>query len=431
MGETVMAGRGVVLAHPGTGAFVQHTARGLQEAGLLRAYVTTFAYRPGSVTGRALRLGLGMATRDPDRLLRRRQVTEVSDEFVVSYPLPEFLRMLVQKGHLGAVATDVVWEATELWFDRTVTTRHVRGARGVYAYDHSALCAFKTARAQGAACIYEMPQAHYATVSALMERELECFPCLRTSYSAHAARHDQRRNARRAEEMNLSDHIVVNSSFTRDSAVSAGLDAARITTIPLGCPPVVARSEERDRKPFIFVSAGSQSVRKGTHYLLEAWRKIGAKVGTELWLVGNMQLPAEMRRDLPGTVVIKPTLSRDELYALYSRAGALVFPSLCEGFGMVITEAMARGLPVITTPHTAGRDLIRSGENGILVPVRDVDALAAAMVWCLDHPDELQAMGEAGAGTAAGWQWTDYRRAIGVAVGRMVAEGSGQPCGSR
>jgi glycosyltransferase involved in cell wall biosynthesis len=158
------------------------------------------------------------------------------------------------------------------------------------------------------------------------------------------------------------------------------------------------------------------------HYLLEAWRKLQPGGDVELWLVGRMSLASKLLEKLPGRVVVRPSVPRPELFDIYRRAGILVFPSLCEGFGMVITEAMANGLPVITTCNTAGPDLIEAGKNGFLVPIRDSERLAETMQWCLDHRDDVFAMGRAAAATVARWQWSDYRAALGGVVSKLMSD---------
>lgn len=409
----------VVLAHPGTGPFVQQTARALYEAGLLASYVTTFAYRPESLSGTLLRNGLRLRTRNPEALLQRRRITEVPDQLIATHPVGEYLRMAASSG-LGPVVADRVWEITELTFARHVARHHLGVARAIYGYSHASLEPFRTQALRGGLRVYEVPHAHHATVTALLQPEFEEFPELRTPYVEHTSRLDARRNSRRDEELQLADLVIVNSSFARDSFVRAGTPLERIRVVPLGAPPVAQPPDTREGRPFIFVSAGSQSVAKGTHYLLEAWRRLAPHKGAELWLVGNMQLPAGIPENLPGSVVVRPTVSRPELFRIYRQAGALVFPSLFEGFGMVITEAMAHGLPVITTPHTVGRDIITDREDGILVPVRDPDSLADAMQWCIEHPDGVRSMGERAAATAASWQWEDYRGALSATVADLL-----------
>ena len=88
----------------------------------------------------------------------------------------------------------------------------------------------------------------------------------------------------------------------------------------------------------------------------------------------------------------------------------LIFPTLCDGFGMVATEAWSRGLPVITTDRAGAADLLVPHRNGLLIPAGDPAAIVGCIEWCLTHRAELRAMREAALATAAGWQWSDYRR---------------------
>jgi glycosyltransferase involved in cell wall biosynthesis len=414
--------RSILLFHPTGPPFVQQTARALDEAGRLRAMVTTFAYQPGGTLGRVLRRLPGGEW--ADRQLQRRRVSEVGGAEIITHPLPEIVRVGVAAARLGPIALDLAWELTERWFDRLVARRHLRDVDAVYGYEHAALRTFESQRARGGVRLYEMPICHHRTLEEILEPEYARFPEVRTPYDIHLRRMAPRRNRRKDAELRLADLVVTNSTFSRESLLRAGVPDDRVVTVPLAAPPVVRGRERRAGGPFVFLSAGTQSVRKGVHYLLEAWRRLAPGQGTELWLVGTMQLPARVRAGLPGTVRIHPPVPRAELFDLYRRADVLAFPSLCEGFGLVITEAMAHGLPVITTPNTAGRDLIEHRRNGLLVPIRDPEALAEAMAWCLGHRAELADIGREAARTAAAWQWDDYRRALAKALVGASAVGS-------
>lgn len=409
----------IILSHPGCPPFVQHAARALDEAALLKAYVTTFTYQPQKRLGQALRLGLRAVMNEPDKQLARRRVTEVAEERVITHPTPELLRMLIAKLPLGAVAADIVWERTELWFDRTVARKHLNMAAAVYGYENAALQTFRAQRERAGQCFYDLPICHHKMAAEILAPELEQFPETQTSYDRHLQRMAPQRNERKDEELRLADHVFVASGFTKRSLLHVGVPENRISVVPYGAPPVTQLEREPVPRPFIFLCAGTQSVRKGVHYLLEAWRRLGAHSGVELWLIGHMQLPLRLLADLPGTVVIRPSVTKPELFELYRRAGALVFPSLVEGFGMVITEAMANGLPVITTPNTAGPELIEHGRNGFIVPIRAVERLAATMQWCLDNLAELQEVGRQAKATAAQWQWSDYRTALSQHVSKL------------
>ena len=168
------------------------------------------------------------------------------------------------------------------------------------------------------------------------------------------------------------------------------------------------------RSAFMFLSARTQSVRKAVHYLLRAWHQLRPAGDVEPCLIGQMALSKRLLADCPGEVVIRASVPREEC-----RASVLVFPSLCEGFGMVNTEAMANGLPVITTTNTGGPAFIQDGRNGFLIPIRDADSLGDTMQWCLDRRPDLVEISARASESAAKWQCRDYRAAPGNALAQL------------
>jgi len=93
------------------------------------------------------------------------------------------------------------------------------------------------------------------------------------------------------------------------------------------------------------------------------------------------------------------------LRALYQQSSVLVLPSIEEGFGVVIAEAMACGVPVIATPNTAAPDLIRDGVDGFIVPIRDVGALTDRLLALRNQPDLRQEMGMAARERIRAFSW--------------------------
>lgn len=412
----------IALAHPGVGPFVQQTARALLEAGLLASYWTTFADQPEARWRRALVQLASAVGLDMERELQRRAVTEVPTTFLRLAPFWEIVRSLLAKMKADPRLVDSIWEHETLKFDRKVAANGLRNVGGIYGYEFCSLASFMEAERRGLARVYEVPAPEHDFVEGLIQQEIKQIPELGDDKRAYFLARQPRRTERRRREWALADVVIANSNFTRDSYASAGLNVSKVRVIPLGAPPVCERGTKggsEGQEPFRVLWAGTFSIRKGAHHLLNAWRSIAAKRNATLAIYGAIELPRTLMSSLPSSIELSSTVSRAALFEHYRASDMLVFPTLCDGFGMVVTEAFAHGLPVITTPRAGAADLVRHGENGLIVPAGDSHALAEALEWCITHRIELKAMRRSAIETAARWQWSDYR----LALARNVEEG--------
>ncbi|MEO8202481.1 MAG: glycosyltransferase family 4 protein, partial [Betaproteobacteria bacterium] len=199
--------------------------------------------------------------------------------------------------------------------------------------------------------------------------------------------------------------------LTARTLAEAGASPAKMVTVSLGAPAAIAREGLPARPPGTcrVLYAGALSVQKGAHILLEAWRSVRGAGRAELHLAGENLLPARLLSDLPENVHLHGNIPSRDLFAMYERSSVLAFPTLCDGFGMVVTEAFSRGLPVITTVNAGASDLVAEGRNGFLVPPADADALAERLQWCIDNPSALHDMREAALLTAEENSWAHFR----------------------
>lgn len=110
------------------------------------------------------------------------------------------------------------------------------------------------------------------------------------------------------------------------------------------------------------------------------------------------------------------SLPHSEVLKLMQAHDVLLFPSLFEGFGLVITEAMSQGTPVITTDRTAGPDLIDHGHNGWLVEAGSTDAIQKCLEDILVNPEKIKEVGQAASNTAKGRPWEVYGIEIADAI---------------
>ena len=114
-------------------------------------------------------------------------------------------------------------------------------------------------------------------------------------------------------------------------------------------------------------------------------------------------------------------LNRERLIGILHSCHMLALPSLVEGFGHVILEAMSVGLPVIATPNTGAPDVIRNGIDGFIVPLRDSQAIANKLELALQNPSELESMGVEASKRAREFSWSRFRDGIRAAYEQMVA----------
>ena len=402
----------VIVSHPGTGPFVRQTVRAFHEAGQLEAFHTSLAFGAGSLLPRITRMagngGLASATKK----LNQRVVADVPSGLLKVHPFREICRLTAERLG-GAAVLDAVWEWAETGFDRTVAKDVAAPADAVYAYEHGALATLRAAREKGLLAIYEMPAPHHALASRVFGAEYQKFPEFFDPVAKTLANRARRRNLRRDEELRLADIVVCNSRVTEQSIIDAGIDSWRVIRVPLGMPPLSVSPWIGENNPEqIFLHAGNLSLKKGTHYLLRAWRRIKPPRKAELRLFGKLDLPVSSLQGLPENVHVAAAIPHDELKLWYQRSALLLFPTLLDGFGMVLTEALAAGLPVLTTRRAGSSDFIEHGSNGFLVPPADEDAIAESLEWCFSHPNELREMRRHCLTRAASWQWPDYRERL-------------------
>ena len=207
---------------------------------------------------------------------------------------------------------------------------------------------------------------------------------------------------RRDREFDLCDRIVLPSRVARQSFMEMGY-GEKTELVPTGVDAdfFSPKREIPIREPleppvFRVCFVGRVEPAKGVGYLLEAWKRLNLP-RAELVLVGTA--PPEMepllRTYANCNVRLTGFLSSREVARCYRESNLFVHPSPNEGLSQVLLEAMASGLPAVATNMTGAGECMTHGKHGLIVPARDVDALADAILWCSRHPDEIQSMGHA------------------------------------
>jgi len=222
---------------------------------------------------------------------------------------------------------------------------------------------------------------------------------------------DLRDTVREEEIFAVADAVTVASSFAAKTYIEAGIPAEKLHVIPLGVRlENFTKTAEPSPDSFDVLFAGSISLRKGVPYLLEAFAKL-RHAKKRLRFAGHLdaslkQVLARLPQD---EVEFLDSLTPLALAETMSRSHVLVLPSVEDGFGMVMAQAMACGCPVICSTNTGGPDLLTDGMEGFVVPIRDADAIALRLQELSDSPERQRAMSEAAIVRVQSLGgWTDY-----------------------
>ncbi|MGB5973561.1 MAG: glycosyltransferase family 4 protein [Nodosilinea sp.] len=407
-----MTNRRVSLVHPTGNPNSRNAAIALADANLLHEVITTVAYNPEGELARAIRrlpYSVGLAL---SQELERRTWVAPGRAVMETHVWQEALRVCLVKSGLSqslglGPQGPIDWVYASL--DRHVAQHHLGQLDAVYAYEDGAASTFQVAKQRGIRCFYELPIAFHRTARQIQQEEADLFPEL--APSLQAVHEPAWKLERKDQEAALADHIFVASSMTRQSLLDAGVESERISVIPYGAPVDYFRPQAKVDKTFRALFVGRVGPRKGVHYLLEAWKKLRLR-DAELKLVGINEFPPGWLDTHQEYIHYLPGFPHASLREHYCNASVLVFPSLVEGLGLVQLEAMACGIPIITTPNAAGPDIITDGAEGFVVPIRDTEALQEKLEWCYQHPDQLGAMGHAARRRAESLNWSTYRQRL-------------------
>jgi glycosyltransferase involved in cell wall biosynthesis len=226
------------------------------------------------------------------------------------------------------------------------------------------------------------------------------------------------------------DLVLCVSLATLADCGDAGFEASRLRHVPLGvdAKPADAAAVDRVRRTYALerpyvLWTGTMEPRKNLAGLLEAYGRLDADV--DLVLVG----PRGWKEDLPRRLAALPAparrrvrllgfVPRDDLGPLYAGAAVFCFPSLLEGFGFPVLEAMAQGTPVVTSDGTSTAEL--AGDAGLLVDPRDSEAIADALERVLGDSDVAERLRRAGPARAAVYTWTRTARLVKDAYRALV-----------
>lgn len=207
---------------------------------------------------------------------------------------------------------------------------------------------------------------------------------------------------REEREYRLCRRLLVLSTFAYRSFVDRGVSASKLALLPLGVDTRAFRPsedvlEKRRRRivsgePLTVLFTGTLNYRKGLYDLEKIVRSLD-NGHFRFRFIGS--IPPEGRdvtARFPASVEFVPRQPQAKLPEWYADGDLYLFPTLEDGFAVVLAQAYANALPILTTANCAGPDIIRHEETGWILPIRDAEAFIARLRWCDENRQQVAEM---------------------------------------
>ncbi len=365
-----------VIVSSGGQFHAYHLARGAQRAGYLKRFITT---------------------------LYDKHETGLDRAVVRQVPLPELIGQVVWRLP-GANSMYLSYLIRDNLFD-LLARRFVDGGDILHVFNHFGLHSMRKARRLGMRTIVERSAAHPVVHHKLLSEE----------YARYGLRFPAANRLlidKHLQEYAEANAIMVPSAFVWRTMVEGGVPEEKLRRVHFGFAPERFRPmpEAKTDNTFRVLFVGSVSLQKGVQYLLEAFKRLDLP-DAELVFVGGAY--PDSKSFLPqyeGLYKHIWFVPQEELAALYNTASVFVLPSLQDGFGMVVYEAAACGLPVIVTENVGAA--IRDGQDGFVVPIRDPDALADRLLRLYEDEPLRRAMGKSARAYVQQFTWEAYHHEL-------------------
>jgi glycosyltransferase involved in cell wall biosynthesis len=206
--------------------------------------------------------------------------------------------------------------------------------------------------------------------------------------------------AREEREYRLADVILTVSSFAKETfhgteafgkvvSIPLGVDVGDFRAVPAAIEARRQRISDGDKLRVLYV--GTKSFRKGLIDLANIASELGARF--EFRLVGPAEPQAgDLLKKLSTHAQVLPGVPQAELPAVYAWGDLFIFPTVEDGFPVVLAQANASGLPILATTNCGASDFVRIGETGWILPIRSPNAFRERLEWCDEHREELAGM---------------------------------------
>ncbi len=384
------------------------TAVGLQKENLLKYYATGIYYDPK-------KFPYFLFNCFPEKIrnriipqLKRRSYAELNGSLVKTLGLFEWFYILNNLTIKSKKLYFWIIDQRNKYFSKKVGFLAKKiGIKYIWAGMDSAMEAFEIAKKNSIVCILDQFIGHPKSLNKIIENEEVERPEIKGVSKDKIA---PEKLKRLEKEIELADFLIAGSEFVKETLLENGAPKNKIKVIPYGADLKLFEnlSPKISDGKLNLLFVGNISIRKGCHYLLEAIKKINSEK-IQLIMIGEMESDYFLKK-YNGLFKWIKAVPHSEIAEYFNKADVYVYPSLFEGSSLSIYEALAAGLPVVTTRNSGS--IIKDGKDGFIIPIKNTGAIAEKILLFQKNKALLKKMSKNAKIQSKKYSWENYREKV-------------------
>jgi glycosyltransferase involved in cell wall biosynthesis len=402
----------VIVAHPGT-KHSYRIAEALKKQGLLYKYVTTI-YNKDKFT--LIKVVSKFIRGDNLARATKRRCEHLEDSDVLLYnEFSSLLLLAFQKIDKNGNLSNRLSELISKLFQKKVARCAIKNkVDAVIMYDTNAKTCFDILQSKAPEIKRIIDNAHPVRnyLYKIYQDNLEASGEFVKTYAKCGYLLNKEHAATFGEEAKTANYHIVASAFSKDAVKYNGFDGESIFIVPYGVSSDVFIPATKDYDNLNILFVGEINQRKGIVQILEAAKKLSSNDITFNLVGSGKEYCNELYKPYEKYVNFRGRVSFKTLVNCFKEASIFVFPSMGEGFGLVILEAMSAGLPIICSKNCVGLDVVEEGHNGFVIDAGDTKALVDKIEWFQNHKQLIPQMSENARRTALKYTWQGYEDGI-------------------
>jgi len=343
---------------------------------------------------------------------KKRDFSLFSTKMISSNPIKEILLIIFRRLHISKILVNLNNEQIFNDVDKFSANYVNYKVTHVYNFQNCAIQTFLKAKLKKIKCVYELPTVYWKEHINIIKNEIKKNPQFKKALLENNFYPDKTKQKLLDKELAIADLIIVPSHYAKRSLKLYKGKLSKIKVIPYGFPKTFSTNKKNwydGKRKLKILYAGSLNQNKGISYLVKTINKLDLNK-IEVEIIGSGPLKGYLEENLP-FANFSGSISNEQVLRRMRNNDIFISPTLFEGFGLTLSEAMSQALVVMTTKNTFLGDLKRKNIF-IEIDIKNIDKIVSNINRLIKKPSELKKIAISGLRYAKSNSWKKYRKNV-------------------